>query len=408
MGFNPSGAGGIAGASDVAFSTLQNDQVLTYDTPSAKWQNQNSSSGSTSQTGGRTLESFSGGSDDAKLGAAMAYCNAQDYPPPILLLENRVYGPFTTQRTLYSGFKLLGGPAFSNQYRGALSVPQRVDVQTSGPWLVLPSGNTFDVEIARLSFYSQSSNSEFMGNPNTGVLWTSCIRDVGFSLFKHVLGSPTNKLLLTACLFDGWWNINNSRNVSMTMGGSDNILWVGSQCLLDTPTSISSGGSVPYHLWLDYMEKTTIGQMFITGEQIPAAVRVTGSATTGGLIFSGTRMEGRNSGAPSYGSVVRVEGGHVTFRDCWISYGYANPGSSGRSNEGGVVSVLGGRVLFDACFYSRAVAETVPWLYASGGSTQIRVRNAQVAHDGGSFTGLPRVRAVNGADANVDDTVTLI
>jgi len=39
MGFNPDGGGGIAGASDVAFNSLQNKQVLTYDNTSSKWQN---------------------------------------------------------------------------------------------------------------------------------------------------------------------------------------------------------------------------------------------------------------------------------------------------------------------------------------------------------------------------------
>lgn len=45
MGFSPPGGGGggsgsIAGASDVTLNSLQNDQVLTYDSDSAKWENQ--------------------------------------------------------------------------------------------------------------------------------------------------------------------------------------------------------------------------------------------------------------------------------------------------------------------------------------------------------------------------------
>lgn len=47
MGFNPpGGSGGIAGATDVSFSSLQDDQVLTYDSDSAKWQNAFGSAGS--------------------------------------------------------------------------------------------------------------------------------------------------------------------------------------------------------------------------------------------------------------------------------------------------------------------------------------------------------------------------
>ena len=364
----------------------------------------------TTNLGGLPLESFPGATDDDRLGAAMAHASAQTYKPPILLLENRVYGPFTTPRDLYSGFKLLGGPGFSNQYRGALSTPQRVDVQTSGAWLRMPGSQVFDVQIAGLSFYSQSSTTDFLSGHATGVLWTSVIRDCGWSLFRHVLGSPTQKLLLTAVQFDGWWNINNSRSVAVTIGGSDNVLWVGSQFLLDSPPAMA--GTTPYHMWLDYMEKTTVGNLFCTGEQSPASVRITGSASTGGLVLLGGRYEGRNQNQPSYGSIIRQEGGHVTYRDLWTAYAYANPSSSPRTGEGGVISVLGGRALFDSCWYARAggsgVAETVPWIYAAGSDTRVRVRDAQVAHDGGTFTGPPRVAATGGAAITTDDSVTVV
>ena len=42
MSFNPGGGGGsssIAGSTDVALSSVQNDQVLAYDNTSSKWQN---------------------------------------------------------------------------------------------------------------------------------------------------------------------------------------------------------------------------------------------------------------------------------------------------------------------------------------------------------------------------------
>lgn len=50
MSFNPGGGGGISGASDVALSTPQNSQVLTYDSSVAKWKNQNSAGGSSAAT----------------------------------------------------------------------------------------------------------------------------------------------------------------------------------------------------------------------------------------------------------------------------------------------------------------------------------------------------------------------
>jgi len=45
MGFNPGGSGGIAGASDVALSGVQDNEVLTYDSASSKWQNDVTSGG---------------------------------------------------------------------------------------------------------------------------------------------------------------------------------------------------------------------------------------------------------------------------------------------------------------------------------------------------------------------------
>lgn len=47
MGFNPGPGGGgsssIAGSTDVTLSSVQDDQVLTYDTGADKWQNKDAS-----------------------------------------------------------------------------------------------------------------------------------------------------------------------------------------------------------------------------------------------------------------------------------------------------------------------------------------------------------------------------
>lgn len=365
---------------------------------------------STRAPGGVTLEAFPGNTDDEKLTAAITYVKAQTYKPAIMLMEPRQYN-FAVPRDMFPGLKIIGAAGFSNQYRGSLSTPQRVNLNIpNGAWLNMTAGNTFDVEISNLSFYADTSTTSFMAGHSTGVLWTSVIRDCGWSLFKHVLGSPTTKLLITAVLFDGWWNINNSRDVAITIGGSDNVLWVGSNFLLDSPPNLS--GSTPYHMWLSYLEKTTVGHLFCTGESGPAAIRITGGTNTAGLILHGGRYEGRNQNQPSYGSIIRQEGGKVTYRDLWLAYAYADPASSPRANEGGVVSVLGGEAYFDGCSYSRAgasgVPETVPLVYASGSGTKVRVFNTFTGTLGGSWSGLPRVQAVNGATAVVDDTVTVV
>lgn len=45
MGFSPAG-GNISGAGDIAFSNPQDNQVLTYDSTTQKWRNENSAAGS--------------------------------------------------------------------------------------------------------------------------------------------------------------------------------------------------------------------------------------------------------------------------------------------------------------------------------------------------------------------------
>lgn len=371
--------------------------------------------------GGVTLDSFPGATDDAKLGNALAYVAAQTYKPPILFLENRIYGPFQTIRTLFSGMKLVGPPTYASFYRGASPWANRIDIQTNGAWLRLPRGtDTFGVGIERLSFYSQSSTADFMhnaaGGGNRGVLWESCLRDVGFSLFRHIVGSTSENFGVVASTWDGYWNVNNSRNISFRMGGSDNQFWPAG-CLLDTPVSISSSGNVPFHLWCDFLEKSSIGPMFITCEGIPSGIRIDGNESAKALIFrGGMRNEGRNQNAPSLGSVIHMNGGGATFRDCWLSYGFANWGglpvgmrNGVRSGEGGVVSILGGEAHFDGCYYARAggsgVGQNVPWIYASGGNTRVRVRNAFTAADGGAFTQVPVIQAANGASIDHDSSV---
>lgn len=50
MGFNPSGGGGISGASDVALNSTQDNQSLTYDSASDKWVNETVAGGATNLT----------------------------------------------------------------------------------------------------------------------------------------------------------------------------------------------------------------------------------------------------------------------------------------------------------------------------------------------------------------------
>lgn len=351
--------------------------------------------------GGVALDSFPGASDDEKLTAALAHAAAQTVKPPILF-QNRRYDFSQAGREVFSGMKLVGLGSHGNQQRSANSIPNDIRFTGTGTWWQLAAGNVFDVGLYGLSFQG-NSNAQFMAS-GSSVLWTSVFRDLGFNLWKHVLGNPAEKMLLTAVLFDGWWNTNNSRDTAYTIGGSDNNLWMDGM-LLDSPPNLMAAGQ--YHMVIDWLEKSSIGPMFVTCEQ-NSGILMEGSNTRGPVSFFGQgRLEGRNPSTPCYGSVIRIKGGHAAFRDWWFSYGAADLAGSGHPSEGGVVTVNGGRVLIDGCMYSRAtgVAETVPWIYHTGG--ELRVRDTWTCDYGGTWTGKPRVQTIGGT-LSADNSVTVI
>lgn len=346
---------------------------------------------------------FAGADDDATLDNIMAYAAAQAYKPTIRLRAGLT--TLNNSHTIYTGFKLIGagGNVPVEQVRTGAPYASLVDCnQTTGYVFNLPAGNTHGVVIQGIS-WEGGANTSWLGSTNGGVLWTSTLRDLAFSAFYSVLGKRSEKLLNTAILCDGWWNINNARHTSITVGGSDSIFWVGSNFLMDSPTTLNT--NISEHIYFNYQEKSVVGGAFVTAEQRPAAMRIDGSRNSGALIFQGMRFEGRNAGAPSYGSVIRITGGNSIFRDCWISFGYADPASSGRTGELGVVTVLGGEVLFDGCFYAKAnaVSTSTPWIAADGASTKVTVRHARTADDGGAWGDtLPLIAASNSAKVDVD------
>lgn len=355
--------------------------------------------------GGVALDSFAGATDDDKLTAALTYVAAQTVKPPILF-ASRQYNFSQTNRTVFSGMKLVG-TFYGNQQRSANSIPNDIRFTGNGAWWTLPaSGNVFDVGMTGLSFQG-NSNGIFLAGTAGAVLWTSIFRDLGFNLWKHVFGTPTVKLLNTAIQCDGWWNVNNSYDTAFTLGGSDSNLWMNGMLIDSDPAFMQIASAGKYHIIFDYQEKTSVGPMFMTADR-SGGIWIQGSESRGPLAFFGQgRVEGRNTSTPSYGSNIRISGGHASFRDWWVSYGASALNTQGRSGEGGVITMTGGRALFDGCMYSRAatVAETVPWIYQTGG--KLRVRNIWTCDAGGTWTGLPRVQGAGGT-RSLDDSVTLV
>lgn len=73
MGFNPGGSGGLASASDVAFNSPQDNQVLTYDSPSAKWQNQEATGSSVGGLLGVAVVTVASSNESASVKATADY-----------------------------------------------------------------------------------------------------------------------------------------------------------------------------------------------------------------------------------------------------------------------------------------------------------------------------------------------
>lgn len=372
-------------------------------------------SGSTvsSTAGAVSLWSFPGATPDAKMTNALSYIAAQTVTtPPLLMSPDPAAGSGSVGfsqagRQIFNGLKVVYPYGFGNQQRAAESIPCDVRYSGTGSWWVLPSGNTYDVEFSGIGFQG-NSGSTFLDGSSGGVLWTSKFHDLGFNLWKHVMGTPTAKLLMTACLWSGWWNINNSYNTAISVGGSDcNLFTEGA--LIDSPTAFM-GTSNPgnYHVRLDRLQKSSVGPIYMTNEKVSGIWIDTGS-TEGALILNGSgRSEGRNNAQPCWGSNMRIGGsGQVTIRDWWVAYGMSNPNQNGHTGEGGVITQTGARVLYDGLIYDRAdgVAETVPFIFVSGGTA--RVRNIQTANRGGGWTGLPRVDQAGGT-VDADSSVTVI
>lgn len=346
---------------------------------------------------------FAGVDDDATFQNLLTYAAAQTYKPTIRFRHGVTN--LTQTVTPYTGMKLVGAGnnVAVEQVRTNDPYASRVNVNlAAGSYLFnLPAGNVYGIVVQGIA-WDGDSGSSWIGSTNGGVVWTSVFRDLSFNDFYSVLGKYSQKLLNNACLFDGYWNINNSHHAAVTVGGSDSSFWEGTTCLIDSPTSINS--SIPFHVFFDFQEKSNVGGLYVTCEQMPGGIRVDGSTSTERLAFYGTRVEGRNDGQPSYGAVMRVEGGTVLLNDCWFAYGLSDPGLTGRSDEGGLLTIQGGNVRINNPTFNFATGKNTssdPLIYVNGTLTpDVTIRNMHVED-----SGVPYVRATNGAEIDADDSV---
>lgn len=354
--------------------------------------------GSAGLPGYVALDSFGQSTDDANLTAALAYVATQTNPP-VIVLGNKNYS-FSTARTLTQhGIKLMGVPGYANAEKSDVNMGTRANISVSGGvWLTgRTDADTYDLSIQNIAFRGTSS-TQFMASGGSYTFYCTLMRDLSFSNFKSVIGSQATKALFTAAQFDGYWEVNNSYNGAIHIGGSDNVLWSDGM-LLDSGTAFNTAGSAAgqSHLWLDYCEKSDIGPLYVTAEGNWGAVRVSGPAYNAGgsnlggpNVITGARIEGRNAGAPCNGALVRVDGGILILRDCWLGYAGASPSSLGRSPvDAGAVHVNGGMLLAGGCTYDKAtsVAASFP-VVALTGAGSARLSNFLRGSKGGTWSTL--------------------
>jgi len=146
------------------------------------------------------------------------------------------------------------------------------------------------------------------------------------------------------------------------------------------------------------MGKTDVGKVYITADNNWRGLWCRSNSCK--LNFFGGEYEGRNSGVPCAGNLIRVDAGNVAFFGPWIAYGMSAPATT----EHGLIEVTGGNVLIYRPYYGLGnTAETVPMVYCSGG--QVEVRSA--ASDG-TWSGLPRVQQAGTGTLAGDSSVTVV
>lgn len=355
------------------------------------------------------FSSLTGATDDAKLAAGMTAINALTLRGVTIVLdENRDY-TFHNQVTLYNGFSIRGAFRPQDQARSSRPIGNRVLLRMTGTglpkgWLKPPAGNIFGVSVTNLSIDADASSCLVDGNEDvTGVLWTSVFRDISIQNAYSVLGKPTNKLLVTACTVDGWWNINNVQERAWQIGGSD-FFFQPSMMLLDSPPTVLADSK--YLASMDFISNSWWSNVYCTAEQhsgllLTASSSLTSTSSTSNWLRQWV-IEGRNSGAPCYGALIRVTGGFWFMRDLRLAFAMANPALSGHGDKG-VVHVAGGVVTLDGVTYEKgSTPESTPLLYASAG--KVRVSNVQAI---GTWTGKPIVKQSVAGLITADDTVTL-
>lgn len=359
----------IQAAEDVVLSNPQNNQVLSYNSGTSKWVNATATGGSSVPTAILQIDDFAGATDDDKHVAAWnAARNATR--KPILQYPTGTFGPLSTPIAVFSGMRAIGpdyngsdGPKNQEISSGNL-VPHKVTVScgTGTSALFVQNGTYQEVLFSNISF-SGSTGSQWWHNVNGSSysIYPGLFHSLSFDGFNSVLGNASQKFTCTQVVFSGHWTVLNYQTTPIHIGGSDNSFWMNGYLNSNSPASVAGNGNPIIHF--DYLEKSSIGYMFITAENDWLGMRVTGPIARAISIHGGT-FEGRATGNPATRAVIDITGGHVMMYSPDI--GYVTTANGAITQSGGVLECY-------SAHYRKAsaAATTFPLLYQTGGIAHV-------------------------------------
>jgi hypothetical protein len=368
------------------------------------------------------LDSFAGANDDAKLTAALSYVSGLSYRPAIAF-SNRAYTFTTKDRAPFNGLRLIGptrGLQAPERNGGASDQAFMVNLNFNGNWFTATTASIFQVYLGQMCFKGTTGNEVVLGNTGSGTWYCLDLEDISASGLKGVCGTYAAKLLGTAGVLRGNWDIANGTDCAINLGGSDwKLLFT--QALVDSPTGSCPSAGRPVALYLQSLDKTPVTGLYVTCRGAWSGVEIDGptnlnngsSSNFGTVWISHSVIEGQNpvysagSTYPAYGGLIKVKGGRLSLSHSWLAYAMYDPANGGSPTA--VIDVTGGNFLMYDCVYDRAaaVSEDVYLVNASGGTTKVRIRDMDTASRGGAWTGTPKVLA-NGGSVTADSTVTVV
>jgi hypothetical protein len=338
-------------------------------------------------------------------------------PRPALVL-NKPSWQFNVPRTISaSGIKITGWPTGLgiDELRGSgNNAPTYAKTNCgSTPWLTY-AANTYGQFVGNVSFEAMGTSDVFAKTNSPGIFW-SLFSNLAFTEYKYVFGDASQSFSITNSWMTGGWYVNNCYGTPFRFGGSDNNLFTEGMAI-DTPVSHSGTPSTyGYLMFLDYLEKTTIGQIYLTADTVSGVKVDGGSSTDAALIMDMPRIEGRNGTTQCLGALVWVKGGSITLRDAWLAYAMADPANGSNNTHKGFVHVASGAEAFlqDVTVKHGYQTDDVtpmdlstPIVYVESGGRAV-VTNMKKAHstDGNAWTAndMPWVEAESGAFVSVDN-----